>query len=145
MLGELLKAIKLRWAVKSLGATFLGGIHEAQAPTGTAQPYVVLSLVGSSMTGRATSTTDNKFAQFETVVLDLTIHSKGGPSAASALAETLKTAFDNAAMTLSGGVTLKKFWYQGESVLDDPDHPNVKELTVTYQAELEQDKTLVPA
>ena len=143
MLGELLKAIKTRWAAKSMGSSFAGGIHEGQAPPSTALPFVVYTVVGSSNTSRATSSGDNKFQQYETATIDFMITSRLGLSKASDLAETLKAAFDNAVMTLANGVTMKKFWYVGESVEDDPDHTNVKEWTITYQSILEQSRTLV--
>jgi hypothetical protein len=143
MLGELLKAIKTRWAAKSMGVSFSGGFHEGQAPPKTVLPYVVYRVIGSSLTGRATSDGDNQFQQYETVTIDFVIVCRSGLSATSALAENVKSAFDNARMTLGGSVTLKKFWYVGESVEDDLDHTNVKEWTLTYQAVLEQSKKLV--
>lgn len=145
MLGELLKAIKTRWTAKSLATTFTGGIHESRAPSSTSYPCVTIDIVGSSNTARSSSETSNKFNQYETVTFDLTVHSKTGLAATSALVETLKAAFDNAVLTLTDDtVTLKKLWYTGESMDSDPDHPNFRDWTVTYQAVLEQAKTLVP-
>ena len=145
MLGELMKAIKLRWSAKSLSTSFPGGIEASQTQPSTTFPNVTVDIIGSSMTNRSTSSTDNRFNQYETATVDLTVHSKGGFSATSALAEILKAALDNAPLTLGGGVTLKKFWYMGESVDQDPQRTNFWDWTLTYQAVLEQQKTLVPA
>jgi len=145
MLGELLKAIKIRWTAKGLASTFPGGISEGTPVPGSATswPFVTVNILGSSNTGRRTSSNSTQFNQEETVTVELIVHSRGGLSAASTLSEALKTAFDNAVMTLASGVTLCKFWYQGEMVVDDPDHANVKDWSITYQAVLEQAKTLV--
>ncbi len=143
MLGELLQAIKLRCAAKSLGSTFPGGIQVDSPIPGTTWPLVVVSIVGSSNTARASSVTANRFNQTEVATLDFHVHSKSGLSAASTLVETVKAAFDNAVLMIGSDVTLLKLWYVGESVADDPDHPNIKDWTITYQAMMEQAKVLV--
>lgn len=143
MLGELLKAIKSRWTARALGETFTGGLYEGQSPAGASTPRVVYAVVGNSKTDQATSSSSNQLRQYETATIDLTVHSRGGLSVASGHAETLKGAYDNMHATLSGGVTLHRFTFVGESVVDDPDHPNVKEWTVTYEAVMEAAKTAV--
>ena len=146
MIGELLKAIKSRWDVKDLVSTFTGGLHEGQLPpvaSTPVMPIVSLDIIGASPSGRSTSTTANKIQQYETATVDFLIRARGGLSSCSTLVESLKAAYSNMHATLGSGVSLKRFFWQGESYQQDPDHPNVWEWTVTYEAELEQAQTAV--
>lgn len=159
MVGELLKAIVARWVAKDMDSIFTGrppATGAARAlfygtllpPTSVSDakllfPCVAYLLVGSSRTDRASSTTSNKVQEYRTAILDFTVHSRGGLSAASALVEQLKDVYDNMHATLGSGVTLKRFFIEGESVVDDSDYPNVKDWTVTYEAVLEQARTAV--
>lgn len=146
MIGELLKAIRLRWIAKELGDYFIGGITEGQLPPvekTTVLPLVSLSVIGASDVGRATSATTNQIQQYATVMVDFTVRARGGLSVCSGLVEQLKGVYSNMQSQLESGVSIKKFFWQSESFVQDPDHPNVWDWTVTYQVDLEQAQTAV--
>jgi len=146
MIGELLKAIRLRWIAKAMGSVFVGGITEGQLPPvekTTVLPLVSVDIIGVSSTGRASSDSSNQIQQYETVMLDFTVRARGGLSVCSGLVEQLKAVYSNMHATLGSGVSIKKFFWQGESQIQDLDHPNVWDWSITYAAVLEQSQTAV--
>jgi len=146
MIGELLKAIKARWTAKSLSSVFTGGIHEGTLQPGDktpVMPFVSVEVIGASTIGRATSSSSNKIQQSETVTVDFTVRARGGLSVCSGLVEQLKAVYSNMHATLGDGVTLQKFFWQSEDFHQDPDHRNIWQWTISYQADMEQEQTAI--
>mgnify|MGYP001587801452 FL=1 len=133
-LDDVFKAIRARWTASGLNLSFPGGLHTVVGafntnPKLTILPRAVLNQIGESVKWwTSQSRADSALFQFS-------LFSRGGMTAASALAKALVEAYDNFDIEVAEG-TLVKMRYGKQAYIPAPEWPNGIEWTVTFTVEI---------
>lgn len=144
-LDNVLDAIKARWTAKSLSTSITGGVRAVRGK-GLVAPYVIVSIIGSAVTLRA-SRSAGAGTDYETTQVQLLYIGKAGLAAARTHVASIRAAFDYAPLSLDSGALLT-CRFVSQVILDDPEdpgNPNAVLWALTYDIQTADATTLSPA
>ncbi len=99
---SVLTAMKTRWDAESLDSTITGGMSFGQSKKKSDPPYAEMLHIGTSREDMASKLNGNN-TDYEEHEIRFTVHSRGGPVAAGALVDAIRSAFDRAPLSISDG------------------------------------------
>ena len=113
MIADIMKGIKTKYTGSALATALTGGIHDTQAPEGTAFPYAVVQAF--AMTDE-TYTEKVEFYRIQFNIITNNLNKSAVTTGLNALESALRTLFDNTKLTVSGWTNTGMIWQKSDEI-----------------------------
>jgi hypothetical protein len=113
MIADIMKGIKTKYTGSALATALTGGIHDTQAPEGTAFPYAVVQAFAMN---DDTYGDDIEFYRIQFNLITNNLNKSASSVGLNALESALRTLFDKTVLTVTGWTNTGMRWIKSDEI-----------------------------